>query len=66
MARIEIPALLAVGEDVTGVWLGSAYQTLGFETDILRFRLQGDSHGRSHRVVQLGLPWNVSPANVSH
>ena len=65
VARIEIPALLAVGEYVTGVWLGSVYQTLAFETDILRFRLQGDSHGRNDRIVQLGLPWDVSRANVS-
>jgi hypothetical protein len=60
VARLEIPPVLAGGDYVAGVWLGSAYQTLAYEPDALRFRLQGDSHGRSDRVVQLGLPWRVA------
>jgi ABC-2 type transport system ATP-binding protein/lipopolysaccharide transport system ATP-binding protein len=62
VARLELPPVLAVGEYVAGFWLGSKYEPLFYEDDVLRFRLDGRDHGRPHRVVQLGLPWTVTPA----
>ena len=59
VARLEIPAVLAVDEYVAGLWLGSQYEQLVFEDDVLRFRLDGRDHGRPNRVVQLGLEWDV-------
>jgi len=63
VARVEIPPLLAVGEYVTGFWLGSKYEPLFYEDDALRFRLDGRDHGRPNRIVQLGLGWEVRPAD---
>ena len=65
VARLELPPVLAVGEYVAGFWLGSTYEPLFYEDDVLRFRLDGRDHGRPNRVVQLGLPWTVSPVNVT-
>jgi ABC-2 type transport system ATP-binding protein/lipopolysaccharide transport system ATP-binding protein len=63
IARVEIPPLLAVGEYVAGFWLGSKYEPLFYEDDALRFRLDGRDHGRPNRIVQLGLGWDVRPAD---
>jgi ABC-type polysaccharide/polyol phosphate transport system ATPase subunit len=62
VARIEIPPVLAVGEYIAGLWLGSQYEQLFYEDDVLRFRLDGRDHGRPNRVVALGLAWDVRPA----
>jgi ABC-2 type transport system ATP-binding protein/lipopolysaccharide transport system ATP-binding protein len=59
LARLEIPPVLAVDEYVVGFWLGSQYEQLLFEDDVLRFRLDGRDHGRPNRIVQLGLEWDV-------
>jgi ABC-type polysaccharide/polyol phosphate transport system ATPase subunit len=62
VARIAIPPVLAVGEYVAGLWLGSKYDAMFYEDDVLRFRLDGRDHGRPNRVVALGLTWDVRPA----
>jgi len=62
IARIEIPPVLAVGEYIAGLWLGSQYEQLFYEDDVVRFRLDGRDHGRPNRVVALGLAWDVRPA----
>jgi hypothetical protein len=62
VARIEIPPVLAVGEYIAGLWLGSQYEQLFYEDDVVRFRLDGRDHGRPNRVVALGLAWDVRPA----
>ena len=62
VARIVIPPVLAVGEYVAGLWLGSKYEPMFYEDDVLRFRLDGRDHGRPNRVVALGLEWDVRPA----
>jgi len=59
VARLVIPPVLAVDEYVAGFWLGSKYEPLFYEDDVLRFRLDGRDHGRPRRVVQLGLEWTV-------
>jgi ABC-type polysaccharide/polyol phosphate transport system ATPase subunit len=66
VARIELPPVLAVGEYVAGFWLGSKYEPMFYEDDALRFRLDGRDHGRANRIVQLGLPWQVSRSEPEH
>ena len=65
VARIAIPPVLAVGEYVAGLWLGSSYEAMFYEDDVLRFRLDGRDHGRPNRVVALGLAWDVRPAGTA-
>jgi ABC-type polysaccharide/polyol phosphate transport system ATPase subunit len=59
VARVTVPPLLAVGDYAAGIWIGSAYETLVYEEDVLRFRLEGSTKGRADRVLQLGLDWDV-------
>ena len=56
VARVVVPPVLAVGEYVAGVWVGSAYETLVYEEQALRFRLEGSHRGRPDRIVQLSPP----------
>ena len=63
VARLEVPPVLAVGEYVAGLWLGSKYEPMFYEDDVLRFRLVGRDHGRPNRVVALGLEWDVRRAD---
>jgi ABC-2 type transport system ATP-binding protein/lipopolysaccharide transport system ATP-binding protein len=65
VARVAIPPVLAVGEYVAGLWLGSKYDQMFYEDDVLRFRLDGRDHGRPNRVVALGVEWDVRPAPPS-
>ena len=65
VARLVIPSVLAVDEYVAGFWLGSKYDVMFYEDDVLRFRLDGRDHGRPNRVVQLGLEWAVRPMQPS-
>jgi ABC-type polysaccharide/polyol phosphate transport system ATPase subunit len=58
LARLEIPPVLAAGEYVIGVWVGSAYETLIHEVTAQRIRLDGIAQ-RKKRVIQLGLSWDV-------
>ncbi len=59
VARISVPPVLVVGDYVVGFWVGSAYDTLIYEEEALRLRLEGDAKGRRNRIVQLGLAWEV-------
>jgi ABC-type polysaccharide/polyol phosphate transport system ATPase subunit len=61
VARIVVPPLLAPGEYVAGLWVGTPFETVFYEDDLLRFRLRGDANGRPNRVTQLELPWDVRP-----
>lgn len=58
-ARLTVPPVLTPGDYSVGVWLGSAYESLLWEDDTLTFRLEGSTHGRPDRVVDLGLTWEV-------
>ena len=62
VARISVPPVLTVGDYVVGFWIGSAYDTLIYEEDVLRLRLEGDVKGRPNRTLQLGLSWEVERA----
>jgi ABC-type polysaccharide/polyol phosphate transport system ATPase subunit len=59
VARLEVPPVLNVGDYVVGLWMGSAYETLLLEPAAGRIRLDGDPKGRPHRLIDLGLPWEV-------
>jgi ABC-type polysaccharide/polyol phosphate transport system ATPase subunit len=59
VARIVVPPILAAGEYVAGVWLGTPFESIFYEDDLLRFRLHGDANGRPNRITQLALPWDV-------
>jgi hypothetical protein len=59
VARIVVPPILAPGEYVAGLWLGTPFESMFYEDDLLRFRLQGDANGRTNRIAQLGIPWDV-------
>jgi len=69
VARITVPPVLSVGDYLVGFWVGSAYDTLIYEEDVLRLRLAGDAKGRPNRIAQLGLAWTVErtsgPAGLS-
>jgi ABC-type polysaccharide/polyol phosphate transport system ATPase subunit len=58
VARAEIPPILAPGEYVVGVWLGTAYEVFVQELITRQLRLQGDA-SRAKRVMALGLPWSL-------
>jgi len=62
VARVTVPPVLAVGDYVAGIWLGSPYETLLYEEELLRFHLEGPAHGRTNRITQLGLAWEVRRA----
>jgi ABC-type polysaccharide/polyol phosphate transport system ATPase subunit len=59
VARLEVPAVLNVGEYRVGVWLGTRYDTFLQESAARRFRLEGDVKGRPRRALVLDLPWDV-------
>jgi ABC-2 type transport system ATP-binding protein/lipopolysaccharide transport system ATP-binding protein len=59
-ALLTVPPLLAVGDYLLGVWIGSAYETLVWESDAGVFRLEGATMQRPDRLVQLSLPWDVT------
>jgi hypothetical protein len=54
-----VPPVLAVGDYVAGVWMGSAYEGLVWEDEALVFHLEGNAAGRTERVLHLSLPWQV-------
>ncbi|MDQ3455286.1 MAG: ABC transporter ATP-binding protein [Actinomycetota bacterium] len=58
-ARLLVPPALAVGEYTVGVWLGTAFEAVLWQEGALQFRLEGDTHGRAERLVQLSLGWEV-------
>jgi hypothetical protein len=59
LATLTVPPVLAVGDYVAGVWMGSAYEGLVWEDEALVFRLEGNAAGRTERVLHLSLPWQV-------
>jgi ABC-type polysaccharide/polyol phosphate transport system ATPase subunit len=64
VARLEIPPVLAAGEYLIGVWVGSRYETLIHETTAQRIRLEGDEE-RKKRLVRLGLAWDVESSALT-
>ena len=58
-ARIELPAILNVGEYTLGVWIGNTYDDLVDLDEVLRFRLEGPRGHRSDRILNLESSWSV-------
>ncbi|MDQ3548094.1 MAG: ABC transporter ATP-binding protein [Chloroflexota bacterium] len=58
-ARLCVPPTLSVGEYSVGVWLGTSYEAVLWQDNALQFRLEGATYGRTERVVQLDLKWQV-------
>jgi ABC-2 type transport system ATP-binding protein/lipopolysaccharide transport system ATP-binding protein len=65
VARLQIPSLLNAGDYVVGVWLGTDFETFAFAEQAVTVHLEGSTHGRPDRVVQLGLPFDIRPAAVT-
>jgi ABC-2 type transport system ATP-binding protein/lipopolysaccharide transport system ATP-binding protein len=59
VARVTIPPILNAGDYSVGFYFGSAYGGIASDEDVIRFRLEGDAGGRSERLVQLNLPWEL-------
>lgn len=57
---ITIPPVLASGEYVVGIWIGTDYEELVWIEDALAVHLEATESGRADRVLQLGLPWAIS------
>jgi ABC-2 type transport system ATP-binding protein/lipopolysaccharide transport system ATP-binding protein len=58
-ARLELPAILAAGSYVLGVWIGNVYDDLVDDEAVLEFRLDGSSDHRSDRLLELPVAWSV-------
>ncbi len=58
-ARLVVPPVLNVGDYTVGLWMGTGYEEVFWRNELLNFRLEGDSQGRSERVLQLNLRWEV-------
>ena len=58
-ARLMVPPVLNVGDYSLGLWLGTGYEELLWRNELLNFRLEGDSQGRSERILQLNLGWQL-------
>jgi ABC-type polysaccharide/polyol phosphate transport system ATPase subunit len=58
--RCPLPAVLAPGDYVVGVWLGTAYETIEMHSNAVQLSIDGDDAGRPERLFKLGLPWEVN------
>lgn len=58
-ARLVVPPVLNVGDYTVGLWMGTGYEEVLWRNELLTFRLEGDSQGRSERILQLNLPWEL-------
>ena len=61
--RCPLPPVLAPGEYVVSVWLGTAYETMEMHESAVRLSIEGDDAGRPERLFKLGLPWDVSASS---
>ena len=65
VARIVVPPDPRSRRVRRGLWLGTPFESIFYEDDLLRFRLQGDANGRTNRIAQLGIPWDVRPVTAA-
>ncbi|MGK2955517.1 MAG: ABC transporter ATP-binding protein [Solirubrobacterales bacterium] len=56
----RLPAVLAPGEYVISVWLGTAYEEIEAHDDVLGFFVEGDDMGRKRRLIKLSTDWTTS------
>ena len=60
--RLEIPPVLNAGDYSVGLWLGTDFEDLAWEEDVVSIHLEGGVEGRPDRVLQLRLPWEIESA----
>jgi ABC-type polysaccharide/polyol phosphate transport system ATPase subunit len=56
----RLPAVLAPGEYVISVWLGTSYEEIEVHDDVLGFFVEGDDMGRKRRLIKLSTDWTTS------
>jgi ABC-type polysaccharide/polyol phosphate transport system ATPase subunit len=56
----RLPAVLAPGEYVISVWLGTAYEEIEAHDDVLGFFVEGDDLGRKRRLIKLSTDWTTT------
>jgi ABC-type polysaccharide/polyol phosphate transport system ATPase subunit len=57
--RVSVPPVLNAGDYTLGLWVGTPYETFVWAETVLTFRLEGSTHGRPERALQLGLRWSA-------
>jgi hypothetical protein len=57
--RCPLPPNFTPGEYVIGVWLGTAFETLQFDDNVLTFSIDGDDAGRPERLLRFGNRWDL-------
>ena len=57
--HLTVPPLLTAGEYSVTVWMGTSYEDYVWEEDALTFRLEGPTHGRSDRLLDLRNVWTL-------
>ncbi|MEO8692366.1 MAG: ABC transporter ATP-binding protein [Acidimicrobiales bacterium] len=57
--RCPVPPHFTPGEYVVGVWLGTAFETLQFDDNVLTFSIDGDDGGRPERLLRFGNCWDL-------
>ena len=62
--RCPIPPIFTPGEYVVGVWLGTAYETIQFDDNVLTFSIDGDLAGRPTRLLKLGNRWELEHLDI--
>ena len=57
--RCRLPPVLTPGTFTIDTWLGTAYEDFETRERVLSFSVEGADGGRPHRLMKLGLPWEV-------
>ena len=57
--RCPVPPILAPGEYVVGMWLGTQYDEFQHNGSVLTFLVDGDDGNRTPRLLRLEEPWDV-------
>ncbi|CAN5772795.1 ABC transporter ATP-binding protein [soil metagenome] len=56
---LVVPPVLNTGDYSLGLWIGSSYDTFVWAESAILLHLEGETHGRPERNMQLGLRWDV-------
>lgn len=56
---VVVPPVLNTGDYSLGLWIGTAYDTYVWAESAILLHLEGETHGRPERNMQLGLRWDV-------
>jgi ABC-type polysaccharide/polyol phosphate transport system ATPase subunit len=64
--HLRVPPLLTAGEYSVTVWVGTPYEDYVWEENALTLRLEGPTHGRSDRLIDLRHAWTLEDAVVDN